>query len=197
MKQIEVTTRVNMKLNEVDKTLKKQGFRIIRQSRIEDNYMTQKFNELNSENIIDILKNCVLIRYLCVDKKEEFKRITYKKKIYKDDLVISEEKISVIINDIEKAKKIFEALNFKTIVEVNYDVIVYAKEGVELAFQNVENLGLLVEFENDNDFENYNAEEIIKIKKEMLKTIKNYNIDVTNDFDVKKAYEIIKREFDN
>ena len=38
MEQIEVTTRVNQSLKEVDEILTAQGFKIIRKSRIEDKY---------------------------------------------------------------------------------------------------------------------------------------------------------------
>ena len=125
MKQIEVTTRVNESLKDVEKKLKEQGFEFIRKSRIEDIYMTQKLDNLRKDNIIDILKNSVLIRYLLVNNKDVFKKITYKNKVYKDDVVISEEKINVNIDDIEKAEKLFDVLGFKKLVEVKYDVIVY------------------------------------------------------------------------
>ena len=75
--------------------------------------------------------------------------------------VISEQKISIDIQDIEKAKKIFECLGFKELVEVKYHVIVYANDGIEFAFQIVENLGTLIEFENESDFEGKTLEEII------------------------------------
>lgn len=194
MKQIEVTTRVNESLKDVEKKLKEQGFEFIRKSRIEDIYMTQKLDNLRKDNIIDILKNSVLIRYLLVNNKDVFKKITYKNKVYKDDVVISEEKINVNIDDIEKAEKLFDVLGFKKLVEVKYDVIVYKKDNVELAFQDVEKLGLLLEYENEKDFEGYSDGQILQEKNKMLESIRSFNIDITNEFDVKKAYELIEKE---
>ena len=194
MKQIEVTVKVNSSLDEVDNILKKQGFRIIRTSRVEDKYMSNKFEQLTKVNILDILKNCVLIRFLNINNKETFKRITYKDKVYKDKTVISEEKINIIIDDIEQAEKLFAKLGFKKIVEVNYDVIVYEKDGVELAFQNVENLGLLLEYEKSNDYTGYSNEDIIREKEKMLEEIRKLKISIENDYDVKKAYELIKQK---
>ena len=45
-------------------------------------------------NILNILSESVLIRYLKVNDKDEYKKLTYKNKIYDNDMVISEEKIN-------------------------------------------------------------------------------------------------------
>jgi predicted adenylyl cyclase CyaB len=191
MKQIEITVRVNNQLNEIDSILTRQGFRIIRRSRIEDNYKTLEYNNLSKDNILNVLSKCVLIRYLNVNNEKEFKKITYKNKIYENNNVISEEKISVNIDDINNADKLFEILGFKTIVNVNYDAIVYSNDKIELCFQDVEGLGLLLEYENEKDFDGYSSDEIIKEKYKMLDEIKKYNLNITNEIDVKKAYELI------
>ena len=106
--------------------------------------------------------------------------------------VISDQKISLDIQDIEKAKKIFECLGFNELIEVKYHVIVYAKDGIEFAFQIVENLGTLIEFENESDFEGKTLGEINSVKQEMFEKIKNTGIQISNDIDIKKAYELIK-----
>ena len=191
MKQIEITTRVNNTLEEVDSILTKQGFKVIRKSKIKDKYMTNYYSELRKDNILEILPKCVLIRYADDVDGKELKKITYKNKVYENDIVISEEKISVDIDDINKANKIFEALGFKTIVNVNYDIIVYSNDNIELCFQKVEGLGLLLEYENENDFDGVSSDKIMNEKEKMLEEIKTYNLDITNDIDVKKAFELI------
>lgn len=194
MKQIEVTTYVNNTLEEIDKILTNQGFKIIRKSKIEDKYLTLSYDKLNKKNILDILSECVLIRYLCVNKKDEFKKITYKKKNYEGSTVISEEKINVNIDNIDKAEQLFNSLNFKNIVNVNYDVIVYEKDNLELAFQDVEGLGILLEYEHEADFSDYTNEEILLEKEKMLAEIKKYNLNISDDYDVKKAFELINKK---
>lgn len=194
MKQIEITTHVNNTLQEVDDILKKQGFKIIRKSRIEDIYKTLKYNELNKDNILDILSKSVLIRYLKVNGTDEYKKLTYKNKIYDNNMVISEEKINVTIDDINKMNKLLELIGLKTIVNVNYDVVVYSNDDIELCFQDVENLGLLLEYENKNDYDGYTNEEILNEKYNMLSEIKKYGLNISNDIDVKKAFELINHK---
>ena len=191
MKQIEITTHVNDTIENIDKNLTKQGFNIIRKSRIEDNYKTNMYDTLNKNNILNVLSKSILIRYLNVENEQEFKKMTYKNKKYDGNTVISEEKINVSIDDVKEADKLLDAVGFKTIVNVNYDVIVYSNNSVELCFQNVEGLGLLLEYENEKDFEGYSNEDILNEKYKMLEEIKKYNINISDDIDVKKAFELI------
>ena len=193
MKQIEVTTYVNHSLDEVHNILTKQGFKIVRRTRIEDKYMTLSSDKLNKENILEILSKCVLIRYLCINKKNVLRMIIYKDKVYDGNIVISEEKTSVNIDNIEKAEQIFNCLGFKNIVNVNYDLIVYKKGELEFGLQNVDDLGLMLEYENEADFSNCTNEEVLLEKEKMLSEIRSYNLDVSDDYDVKKAFDIINK----
>ncbi|MCI6900051.1 MAG: hypothetical protein MR846_05630 [Tenericutes bacterium] len=194
MKQIEITVKVNNTLDEVDKILISKGFKLIRKSRVEDEYVCPNDINVNRENILKVLSSSVLIRYLKT-QDGEFKKITYKDKKYdKNDMVISEEKINVSINDIQSAHKLFKKINFKNLVDVKYDVIVYSNNDYEFAFQNVEGLGLLLEFENANDFEGASDEAIANEKQKMYEIIKNYGIKVENNYDIKKAYELVMKK---
>ena len=77
MKQIEVTVRVIEEFESASRKLVDLGFRKIRESNIDDIYMTLKKDELNINNIQYVLKNSVLLRYLQLEGKE-IKKITYK-----------------------------------------------------------------------------------------------------------------------
>ena len=81
MKQIEITVRVNEDIEDAFEKLKHLGFKIIRESDIDDIYMTSKLQELNKKNIQYILKNSILLRNLKLADKE-LKKITYKNKKY-------------------------------------------------------------------------------------------------------------------
>lgn len=197
MKQIEITTYVKQSLDEIDKILPKLGFSLLRKSRIEDKYMIQDLSNLSKNNIIEHLQKCVLIRYLCVNGEYISSKLTYKNKEYDDNgTVLTENRIDVNIdnNDIANAEELLKTLGFQKLIDVNYDCVVYKNSEVELAFQDVEGLGLLLEYENIKDFENASDEEIICEKRKMLEEVRNYNIDISDDYDVKKAYELVIRK---
>lgn len=193
MKQIEITRYLlETEENAFDK-LEKQGFKLIRTSTIEDKYLTSKLRELTKDNIQYILKNSVLLRYLNVEGKE-LKKITYKyKNVDKDENIISETKININCENLSEAEKLFENLGFDILTIVKYKVKVYAKDGIELAFQNVEGLGSMIEYENEEDFENKNIEEIKKVKQKMEEKIESFGILIEKGNDVKKAKELIEK----
>ena len=195
MKQIEITVRLNENIQSAMDKLEKQGFKKIRESKIDDVYMTSKLKELNKDNIQNILKKSVLLRSLKLDNKE-IKKITYKnKEIDEKGDVISEQKINLDCNDLEKAKELFENLEFKELIRVKYKVVVYSKDKVEYAFQDVENLGTLIEYENVEDFEGKSLEKINNAKEKMYNEIKNTGIYITEEKGVKKAYELILNKY--
>ena len=197
MKQIEITVRLDENMQSAISKLENQGFKKIRESQIDDVYMTAKLKELNKDNIQTILKKSVLLRSLKLENKE-IKKITYKnKETDKDGDIISEQKINLDCSDLEKAKDLFKHLEFEELIRVRYKVIVYSKGKVEYAFQDVENLGNLIEYENIDDFVGKSLDEINSVKKNMFEEIKNTGIKLTEEKDVKKAYELILNKYFN
>ncbi len=194
MKQIEITVRLNESFESARNKLIEKGYRLIRESDIYDIYMTNKINGLNKENILEVIKKCVLLRSLKLDN-QEIKKITYKNKEYdKNGYVVSEKKINLNCEDLNKAYNLFECLDFEKLIEVRYHVSVYEKDGREYAFQNVENLGTLIEYESLNDFEGKTLEEINIVKKEMYTEIVNDGIILTGELDVQKAKELVLKK---
>lgn len=195
MKQIEITVRLNENMQRAIRKLEMQGFKKIREGEIDDLYMTSKLNELKKDNIQNILKKSVLLRNLKFENKE-IKKITYKnKEIDENGNVISEEKTNLDCNDLEKAKDLFEHLEFEELIKVRYKIIVYSKDEVEYAFQDVENLGTLIEYENTEDFTGKSLDEINDTKNNMYNEIKNTGVNLTDEMDVKKAYELILNKY--
>ena len=70
---------------------------------------------------------------------------------------------------------------------------VYEKNGIELAFQNVEGLGSMIEYENEEDFENKNTLEIEEAKQKMEEKIESFGLLIEKERDVKKAKELIEK----
>lgn len=197
MKQIEITVKLEENEKNAFSKLEKKGFERIRESHIDDIYLTAKLDKLTMENIQYILKKSVLLRKLTINGNE-IKKITYKnKEIDKNGDVLSEQKINILCDDLNNAEKLFRALDFEELVEVKYHVVVYKKDDIEFAFQNVENLGILIEFENTEDFEGKTEEEIHKEKIKMHNLMENYGLKISKDYDVKKAYELIMLKLKN
>lgn len=195
MKQIEITVRLNEKIEEAISKLENNGFKKIRESDIDDIYLSNLDIKMKKENIQEFLKHSVLLRKLKLNGKE-IKKITYKnKELDNNGDVISEQKVNLNCDDLIKAENLFNCLGFYNLIEVKYHVIVYEKNGNEFALQIVENLGILIEYENVNDFEGKSVIEINKAKNEMLEYIKECNINITDEYDVKKVFELIEKKY--
>lgn len=195
MKQVEITVRLTEKIEDAICKLEKEGFTKIRESDIDDIYLTNLDVETKKENIQKLLKHSVILRNLKLDGKV-IRKITYKnKELDNNGDVISEQKVNLDCNDLIKAESLFGFLGFYKLIEVKYHVIVYEKNGREFAFQIVKDLGTLIEYENTNNFDGKSDLEIENTKKEMLKDIKECNINITDEYDVKKAFELIKKKY--
>ena len=125
MKQIEITVRLNEKIEEAISKLKKNGFKKIRESDIDDTYLSNLNIKMKKENIQEFLKHSVLLRKLKLNGKE-IKKITYKnKELDNNGDVISEQKVNLNCDELIKDENLFNFLGFYNIIEVKYHVIVY------------------------------------------------------------------------
>ncbi len=195
MRQIEITVRLDEKIEDAIIKLENKGFKKIQESDVDDIYLSNLDSEMRKENIQEFLKHSVLLRSFELDGKEK-KRITYKnKELDNNGDVISEQKVNLDCDDLIKAENLFKCLGFYNLIEVKYHVIVYEKDDKEFAFQIVENLGTLIEYENVNDFEGKSIIEINEVKNKMLENIKECNINITGECDVKKAFELIEKKY--
>lgn len=86
-----------------------------------------------------------------------------------------------------------QLIQFEKLVEVKYHVIVLEKDGVEFAFQDVKNLGLLMEYESLIDFENKSIDDIKQKKQKMYDFVKQTGLNITEVQNVQKAYELVNK----
>jgi len=194
MKEVEITVKVDESLDQCVKRLEAVSFKKIRESFIKDIYLTQLEHKLK-DGIEEVLNSSVLLRYLKVGDSE-FRKITYKRKNYDTDgALISETKINLNCEDLDKAKQLFEALGFNELITVEYSCPVYEKDGFELAFQKVKGLGLLLEVESTLDFDEATNEEIFAEKNNLYTKLKNLGLSISEEKDIKKAKELIKLKY--
>ena len=111
-------------------------------------------------------------------------------------MVTSEEIISVLIDDIDKMKKILEKDGYKELIEKKQYFNDYTKGDMVFILEEVDDIGLLIEYENKNDFTNKTSEEILEEKINMYNTIKEMGINISDNYDIKKAYDLITKKYD-
>lgn len=190
MRQVEITSRILGDLDTQIMKLQKQGFVISKRGRVEDEYLSQEVDKINTSSILSILSHCVLLRYLR-ENDRVCKQITYKNKEYVNGEVVSEEKYNIPCDDLLQARNLFSALGFKSLVHVKYNVIEMKKGDFHFAFQDVEGLGVLVECESPIDFSNSSFEDIKQEKKRLWSFLKELDLELSDDLDIKKAQELI------
>ena len=195
MRQIEITVRLIEKVEDVIAKLESHGFKKIREGDVDDIYLANSTLEIKKENISEILKHSVLLRKFTINDKE-VKKITYKnKELDANGDVIAEQKINLDYEDLDKAEQLFKCLGLYNLVEVKYHFSTYEKDGKEFSIHEVENLGTVMEYENNEDFTGKSTEEIKVVKIKMQQEIRDRGISITDEYDVKKALELIIKKY--
>ncbi len=179
----EITVETVCSLQELNNLLEKLEFKVMEEYDVFDIYMLDK-NYNNTENKLELLKHSILIRDI-VGKDEETKKITYKYKEYNEkEEIVKQGKIDCEILDIEEAKNLFEALNYKELIRINDHIIVYSNNIDELAVQVVNNKHIYIEIEEKCNYINkkYNSLD------EMKNVVSKYKIPIKEEnYFVKKA----------
>ena len=189
MKEIEITVKVFDSVEKTKDILARQGLKIIDSYSTKDIYLSQDTNL--SQSIESVLNKSVILRQIITPSKV-IKKIVHKNKVYDGDTLLYEDKINLKCEDLENAKLLFEALDFKELVIVQYDSFVYQKEGLELSFQNVKDLGLLLEIESDK--KNLESEEdVMHEKRRLYNLAKSLSLNIGDELNIKKAKALIKK----
>ncbi len=92
-------------------------------------------------------------------------------------------------------KALLEKIGFRELIRKHSYFNNYTKNNITLNLEEVKDIGLLIEYENENDFTNKSDEEIIHIKEQMYDTIKQLGINVGKSYDIKKAYNLIIKKY--
>lgn len=179
----EITVETVCSIQELNNLLEKLEFKVMEEYDVFDIYMLDK-NYNNTENKLELLKHCILIRDI-VGKDEETKKITYKYKEYNEkEEIVKQGKSDCEILDIEEAKNLFEALNYEELIRINDHIIVYSNNIDELAVQVVNNKHIYIEIEEKCNYINkkYNS------LGEMKNVVSKYKIPIKEkNYFVKKA----------
>ena len=176
----EITVEVNTSYEELDKILKEKGFKIVEEYTVDDIYMLNKNIDISNLSKLEILSNCVLVRNITPN----YKYLTYKHKEYASNGdIINQYKVDCEIENIDKAIKFMEAINYKVLFNLFDKLIIYSNDKIELAIQLVDN-HIYIEVEDDCKRIGIKYNTIEEMKKEL----DSYDLPYEkNNYFVKKA----------
>lgn len=179
----EITVEVNCDFEDLEKQLLNIGFELKEKYLLKDIYMINSNYEI-TDDYLDALKNCVLIRNI-IESDKETKLITYKYKEYNvKKEIIKQGKVDCEIKSIESAKALLEAINYKELIHINDEIYVYDNDKTQFAVQLVNDKHIYIEMEDEDNFTNRKYNNV----NEMIDELKSYNLPIKEDnYFVKKA----------
>lgn len=184
----EITVQVTCSYEELHNLLIKQGFKIIKKYTIIDEYLISKDYDLRNKNYLDILKECVMVRYI----ENIVKELLYKYKEYNNNGdIIKQAKVSCKVNDIKEASNFMKTIGYKELIHIQNNSIVYTNDKIEFAVQLVNDKYIFIELEDKSEYLNKTYSSIEEMKEE----INLYNLPIVKDkYFAKKAAIILEDE---
>ena len=182
----EITVQVTCNYEELHSLLIKQGFKIIEKYTIIDEYLISKDYDLKNKNSLDILKECVIVRYI----ENTLKELLYKYKEYSNNGdILKQAKVSCKVNDIKEASNFMKTIGYKELIHIQNNSVVYTNDKIELAVQLVNNKYIFIELEDKSEYLNKTYSSIEEMKEE----INLYNLPIVKDkYFAKKAAIILE-----
>lgn len=182
----EITVQVTCNYEELHSLLIKQGFKIIEKYTIIDEYLISKDYDLKNKNYLDILKECVIVRYI----ENTLKELLYKYKEYSNNGdIIKQAKVSCKVNDIKEASNFMKTIGYKELIHIQNNSVVYTNDKIELAVQLVNDKYIFIELEDKSEYLNKTYSSIEEMKEE----INLYNLPIVKDkYFAKKAVIILE-----
>ena len=182
----EITVQVTCNYEELHNLLIKQGFKIIEKYTIIDEYLISKDYDLKNKNYLDILKECVIVRYI----ENEVKELLYKYKEYNNNGdILKQAKVSCKVNDIKEASNFMKTIGYKELIHIQNNSVVYTNDKIEFAVQLVNDKYIFIELEDKSEYLNKTYSSIEEMKEE----INLYNLPIVKDkYFAKKAAIILE-----
>ena len=195
MKETEVTVEVKESYETLKQKLTSQGFSCSKTFTMLDRYYSQiSMERLQNRSFEQIISNSFLLRAINskTDKDEdEINILLYKDKIFDEQgNVIEEEKVQTYIDNAEKHAEIFARAGFKPYATIFSSNELLSNGKFELLIQNVENLGLFIEFEEYDEIKHLSPKE--KSSK-LISVLKGLGLNLGDDFNCKKLNLYIKQ----
>ena len=149
----EITVEVSCNIEELLKILKENDFELKEVYDVNDIYMIDKKYK-NIEDKLELLKHAILIRDI-IEENKETKQITYKYKEYEDDgNIVEQGKCNCRIENASSGVEIVKCLGYdRELIRIDDHIVVYEKDGLELAIEYVNDKYLFVEVEANQKYD--------------------------------------------
>lgn len=182
----EITVQVTCSYEELHSLLIKQGFKIIEKYTIIDEYLISKDYDLKNKNSLDILKECVIVRYI----ENTLKELLYKYKEYSNNGdILKQAKVSCKVNDIKEASNFMKTIGYKELIHIQNNSVVYTNDKIEFAVQLVNDKYIFIELEERSE----HVKTVFSNVEDMKKVIDSLNIPmVKNNYFAKKAVIVLE-----
>lgn len=182
----EITVQVTCNYEELHSLLIKQGFKIIEKYTIIDEYLISKDYDLKNKNYLDILKECVIVRYI----ENTLKELLYKYKEYSNNGdIVKQAKVSCKVNDIKEASNFMKTIGYKELIHIQNNSVVYTNDKIEFAVQLVNDKYIFIELEERSK----HVKTVFSNIEDMKKVIDSLNIPmVKNNYFAKKAVIVLE-----
>ena len=190
MQETEITVQVFNSFEETDKELKNQGFEMIENYKLNDWYFS-KLENIQNVPYIDLMDNSFLVRQVLTDS-EKIKLCYKHKKLDDFGNVIAEEKTNTYLSSLADAIEIFKKAGLNNYCVVKNDSYVYKKGNIAFVVQVIENLGIFIEYEEDETMEGMSNTQKIE---HMKKIIDSLGLKLGQDYSCKKVFMLLKNHF--
>ena len=169
MKETEVTVEVFDSFEKVNETLLGKGFEVTERYVIYDRYFSGEKN-VAALSYAELMKGSVLVRRIDADKRTD--QLIYKnKEIDSRGTVLSEEKVKTSLGNADDAAAILALSGLNQYCEITNRSTVYAKGNVCFALQDVDGLGLFIEYEEDGSMKDLPPDVKIELLTDVLKSL--------------------------
>lgn len=195
-KQTEITINIKKDISSVKNKLESLGFVEIEKYTGIDNYFTTISGEISSTDYKTLLDSSIIIRsFSSKSKKDKTNLMVYKNKsLDKNGVVLSEEKTSTTVENLDNTLKILKLAGLNNWLSLNQQNSFYKLGEIEITVGTVKGLdGTFLEIEEYPSISMLSPEE--KIEK-MIEIIKKLGFDSGNDYSVKKAYMLFKKNLE-
>ena len=182
----EITVQVTCNYEELHNLLIKQGFKIVEKYTLIDEYLISKDYDLKNKNSLDILKECVIVRYI----ENTLKELLYKYKEYSNNGdILKQAKVSCKVNDIKEASNFMKTIGYKELIHIQNNSVVYTNDKIEFAVQLVNDKYIFIELEERSE----HVKTVFSNVEDMKKVIDSLNIPmVKNNYFAKKAVIVLE-----